>query len=250
MKKILFVLISIGITLAVVPMFAAFEAHVVSVTAKIKASVEVPVGEFDYGEVFPQEIIDLPFEISLSDSFIIESDVVEVNYIVRQKPMCGITSSNGERLFAPLISGVVVPDGQGGYTVDCGQPPRNLDFNEDWGVLPLLCPYIGKKELTTDGTEIENDGFINPFHQPFEIQGNNIVWNDVLGRMSASAGDIADAWELKLVVPCFGSGCGQDWENYVRSINPNVLPGEAAQYVEPPYNIHKVFGCDVWVEAQ
>lgn len=55
---------------ATVPMFAAFEAHVINVTATIENALKVNTSAIDFGTVFPQEKLDKDFTVSLSDSFV------------------------------------------------------------------------------------------------------------------------------------------------------------------------------------
>src|SRR3989338_8563757 len=73
MKKILFGLGAIGVTLVMIPMFVAFEAHVVNVTATIENALNVPIGSIEFGTVFPQEKLDQTFDVSLSDSFLAQA---------------------------------------------------------------------------------------------------------------------------------------------------------------------------------
>src|SRR3989339_809521 len=69
MKKILLSTGAITAVLVGASMFAAFEAHVVNVTAKIENALFVPIKELKFGTVFPQEKLDQTFNVSLSNSF-------------------------------------------------------------------------------------------------------------------------------------------------------------------------------------
>ena len=91
MKKIFLGLGALALAVALVPMFAAFEAHVINVTAQIENALSVPVTPITFGTVFPQEHLNRPLEIALSDSFMTEDRVDDVEYIIRQKPKCGVT---------------------------------------------------------------------------------------------------------------------------------------------------------------
>ena len=67
-------------------MFAAFEAHVINVTAHIENSLEASTYGIDFGTVFPQEyILDESFDIGLSDSFMAQDRANEVSYRIVQK---------------------------------------------------------------------------------------------------------------------------------------------------------------------
>ena len=257
MKKVLLGLGAAGITLAMIPLFAAFEAHVVNVTARIENALTVPVTPINFGTVFPQEQLAQTLPIALSRSFLDEPRVDDVRYIIRQKPKCGVTSNDGTVLDGPTWTGhvVVTPvlDAAGatvGYTssVDCEQDkPKDLQLGQGQtaGLLPSLCEYISKHP---DNQPV-NDGSLNSFHKPYTInqQTGAIVWTDVAGYLAQSAQDILDVWTIDLKVPCFGGYCAQDWADFVHGINPDANP---AEYTQPISNEHKVFGCNLWVEVR
>ena len=253
MKKILAVLAATSAAVLMVPLFAAFEAHVVNVTARIENALSVPVEPIAFGTVFPQEKLFRELPVRLAQSVFDEGRVDDVEYFIRQKPKCGVTTDNGQTLVGPTATGHVNPDGQGGYTVDCGLDPRDKDaagnplpIGSTWDVLPLLCPYLSKHEITEDGQELENDRSLNAFHQPFTVSTSSVDWLDTPGRLVKSAGDLFDTWLIDLVVPCFGGYCAQDWADFVRDVNPNANPDDYDQDIA---NEHKVFGCDLWVEV-
>lgn len=246
-NKILMGLGAAAVTLAVLPMFAAFEAHVINVTAQIENALNVQTNPINFGTVFPQEHLNERLAINLSESFLGEDRVDDVRYIIRQKPKCAITTNNG-RSFDPQNTATghvtVIPTWPG-YTIDCGNPPRPLGTGESWGVLPSLCEYISKKP---DGIPTPNDSTMPSFHHPFSTTTEAIIWNDTNGYLSKDANDTLDMWTIDLSVPCFGGYCAQDWENWVHSINPDpsVNPND---YTQPISNEHKVFGCDLWIEV-
>ena len=109
MKKVLFGLGALAIALAVIPMFAAFEAHVINVTAKIENALAVTTDAIDFGTVFPQEHLEKPLQVVLSRSFIEEDRVDDVEYFIRQKPKCGVMDQNGTVLLGPTGTGHVFP---------------------------------------------------------------------------------------------------------------------------------------------
>lgn len=240
MKKILLSLGAVTAVLVGASMFAAFEAHVVNVTARIENALFVPVKEIQFGTVFPQEQLDRFVGVSLSQSFLDEDRVDDVNYIIRQKPKCGLPIPTDDKS-SPVLYSDFKPTlhGENG-TFTCP---------DGYVTLPLLCPYLSKHEVTTDGTEGENDGSINSFHGPIA----NELWTQavaiayqVKGRLIKAAGDITDNWKIDLKTPCFTKHCAQDWEKYVTDINPTAIP---ADYVQPLENQHQIFGCDLWLEV-
>lgn len=261
MKKILMGLAAAGTAIAMVPLFAAFEAHVINVTARIENALSVPVTPITFGTVFPQEQLDGELPIQLSQSFLDEDRVDDVQYIIRQKPKCGVVHEDGT--VNPSWTGHVVTypvyDQQiiigYRYYVDCEKErPINVPSNEqdpEFYLLPSLCPYLSKHEITRDpidGGEGDNDEGLAAFHQPFMIdqQTGKIIWTDVSGYLSKIALDTLDNWIIDLKVPCFGGYCAQDWADYVHGINPQANPDD---YVQPISNEHKVFGCNLWVEV-
>jgi hypothetical protein len=64
MKKLIVGLLAIGTALAVIPLFAAFEAHVINVTAQIENALQVTTEAIDFGTVFPQEYLAEPLEVA------------------------------------------------------------------------------------------------------------------------------------------------------------------------------------------
>jgi hypothetical protein len=220
-------------TLVALPLVSAFEAHVLNVTAQIENALTVPVKEIEFGLVFPQEEHELPFSVSLSDSFIADRDVDDVEYVLRQKPKCW--NNNPQ---TPLF-GRAIEDAAGNFIC------------EDAGfvVLPLLCPYLSKHETSEDGTETENDESMSAFHgRPGPWTIATTLAHELKGRLAKSASDLDDNWLVDLKVPCFGSGCAQDWADFVHAANPDpdVNP---ADYIEPATNMGALYGCDLWLEV-
>ena len=263
-QKIALGLAALGTAAAMLPLFAAFEAHVINVTAKIENALKVDPHFLNFGTVFPQEKLERPVDIQLSESFQSEPRVDDVEYFIRQKPKCGITWNNGTEIdLTPdgsnpanhlyTRTGHWVKDGQGLWVIDCGVPPRTLQTSpnlETWGPLPVLCPYLSKHSevVLNNGVTGYEDGMLPSFHEPWDLSATstNIKWNDVHGRLSRALGDIKDTWMIDLAVPCFGGYCAQDWADFVRGVNPGADPNA---YTQPIANEHKIFGCDLWVEV-
>ncbi|TSC64098.1 MAG: hypothetical protein G01um1014106_270, partial [Parcubacteria group bacterium Gr01-1014_106] len=247
--------LSAGATaLALLPMFAAFEAHVINVTARIENALSVTTDAIDFGTVFPQQELEKDIHVELSRSFLEEPRVDDVDYIIRQKPKCAVTINDGQTIIGETHTGHVVASSTApnGYIIDCGPDPRPLDPlgnplppNSDWGPLPLLCPYLSKHKFQ-DPDPNQQEVQINAFHKPWAIVNGEVVWNEAKGRLAKSQEDIMDWWLIDLKVPCFGDHCGQDWGSFVHEINPNADP---QQYILPQNLEHKIFGCDLWVEV-
>ena len=246
-QKVLLGVIALVAVAGGVAGLSAFEAHVINVTAKIENALRVKTTEIDFGTVFPQEHLGKPLEVSLSDSFVAEDRVDDVEYRIRQKPKCAVTTVGGTELAdLPTATGHVnVDPATGAVTIDCGPAPENMPTDATWGALPSLCEYISKEG------EDANDETLASFHKPWEVVQDDgglhaIRWTNTLGRLAKSEGDTTDTWTIDLAVPCFGGNCAQDWESFVTGINASATP---AEYVQPIANEHKIFGCDLWVEV-
>ncbi len=249
MKKILTTLGALGAVLVITPMFAAFEAHVVNVTATIENALQVPLDEIKFGTVFPQEMLAQRLPIALSQSFLDEDRVDDVEYFIRQKPKCAVTTLDGKTMLDfPTATGHIKFDATGNMSIDCGPAPAEMPTTGAmWGVLPNLCPYISKHSERDNSADGFEDGHLNSFHQPWMINGTTITWTDVMGHLSKIAHDVEDIWTIDLAVPCFTGHCAQDWEEFVHGVNPDADP---AHYVADPRDEHKVYGCDLWVEVK
>ncbi|MCK4592776.1 VWA domain-containing protein [Candidatus Parcubacteria bacterium] len=244
-KKIIASLALVSVVVVSAAMFAAFEAHVINVTAKIENALYVPIDNIDFGTVFPQEELYESFSISLSQSFQDETRVDDVEYIIRQKPKCGWTMDDGTILLGyPTMSGHVNDAG----IAECPPVPDNPDVPADatWEQLPLLCPYLSKHKVDVD-PDSQNEVQVDAFHQPWYLNdAGELVYTEAKGRLAKSDNDYEDNWVIDLKVPCFGDHCAQDWEDFVYRINPLAV---AADYIQPIGNEHKIFGCDLWVEV-
>ena len=171
-----------------------------------------------------------------------EGRVNTVSYIIRQKPKCGLPIANTDPVEYSAY-GQVTEDTNGNFV--CA--------DEGYQMLPLLCPYLSKHEVTTDGDNTQNDGpGINAFH------GLPGVWDllkaksfddKVYGWLTATS-DIADEWNIDLKVPCFTDHCAQDWPAYVAAnAEPSDPPADPEAYKADPAMEHEIFGCDLWLEV-
>lgn len=154
-----------------------------------------------------------------------------ITYILRQKPKC---VSNTDANVHPQVT----EDGEGNFVCP----------NEST-MMPLLCPYLSKHEITDDpGQGQENDGAgINAFHGlpgPWVLQ--TTLDTQVNGELSAVSEDESDTWNIDLKVPCFGGHCAQDWADFVHEFAPGANPND---YIQPANLEHEIFGCDLWLEV-
>ena len=170
--------------------------------------------------------------------------VTAVSYLIRQKPKCGLpnpqTNPNDPVSYSDF--GVVTENTDG--TFKC--------VDADYVMLPLLCPYLSKHEISGDGDNTENDGpGIAAFH------GLPGIWDlakaksfdtQVWGILTAAGHDILDTWNIDLKVPCFGGYCAQDWAQFVDD-NDGTNQANPNDYTQPIGNEHQIFGCDLWLEV-
>jgi len=228
-KKFWLILGGIAVATISVISISAFEARVINVTAVIENSISVNTTSINFGTVFPQEALDEYFELNLSQSFLEQERVDTVNYIVRQKPKCW---SEIEQAY-----GLVKEDEQGNFICADG---------DGYEILPVLCPFLSKHEITEDG-EVENDSEgINAFHGPIADWNLSHATSTQVAGQLVNDTDITDQWEINLRVPCFEGNCAQDWDEFVLANNPDADP---AAYILPNELEHQLFGCDLWVEV-
>ena len=241
MKKLIIGSIALMAAVAVMPMIAAFEAHVVNVTATIENALYVHPQSIRFGTVFPQEHLFSDFFIAFSESFSVDTQnrVGTVKYVIKQKPM-----PRPERI-----------DALGGKEAardwcHTHAPVNPGDPNDPYydNCYPSICPYISKHpdNLPATGVNANNDVGLPPFHNPeTEFATGKIVKFDANGNTNGR--DSSDSWTVDLAVPCFRGQCAQDWPSFVTGLNPNATNTEV--YKLPQGLEHEVFGCDLWVEV-
>ncbi len=241
MKKLILGLVGVMAALVLMPMFAAFEAHVVNVTATIENALYVHPESIEYGTVFPQEHLLSDFQITFSQSFSATDQrrVGTVEYVIKQKPM-----PRPERMTA-LGGKEAARD-----WCHANAPANPGDVNDPYytNCYPSICPYVSKHPdgNPSTGPNANNDVGLPPFHNPeTDFARGKIVKFDANG--SSIGRDSSDSWTVDLAVPCFQGQCAQDWPAFVRRLNPNITDTEI--YKLPQGLEHQVFGCDLWVEV-
>jgi len=238
MKKILISLSAVAVAVASIPLFAAFEAHVINVTAKIENALTVDTTPIQYGTVFPQEKLDKFVIVALSQSFRDEGRVDDIDYVIRQKPKCGHVVPGTNPVEYSDFKPTVGEDASGNFLCP-----------EGYAQLPLLCPYLSKHEVTTDGIVQENDSKgINAFHGDVDHWGlDTTIATQVKGHLAKSQQDFDDRWDIDLKAPCFAGQCAQDWADFVHAANPDATNTD--KYIQPKSREHQIFGCDLWLEV-
>lgn len=231
--------IAVMTVLVTLPLFAAFEAHVVNVTAKIENALFVHPESLEFGTVFPQEHLFSSFFISFSTSFSESSQkrVGKVDYVIKQKP----------KPRSETIQEMGVEGARDWCHVNA--PANPGDPNDPYYVkcYPNICPALSKHPdgHPSTGPNANNDMGLPPFHDPeTEFAKGTIV--KFTTPSNTIGNDVNDTWDIDLAVPCFKGQCAQDWPNFVHNLNPNANPDD---YMLEPGLEHQVFGCDLWVEV-
>ncbi len=170
-----------------------------------------------------------------------------VSYIIRQKPKCGLPVRDQAGAIIEPVSyddfGLVTEDANGAFK--CA--------DEGYVMLPLLCPYLSKHEMSADGDNTENDGpGIKAFHGlpgAWDLAKAMSFDSKVWGVLTSSGGDTADLWNIDLKVPCFRGFCAQDWPTFVATFSEDGANADPEAYKADPALQHAVFGCDLWLEV-
>lgn len=215
-KKILLGLVAVAVVAGGVAALSAYEAHVINVTAHIENALKVSPasGELVFGTVFPQEYLEKHIWITTSESFC-EADqrrVLMIDYKIVQKPKC--INETGE--YAPVDYAThLCPEG--------------------YKQMPVLCPYLSKTPIDDDDVPYDDYG-VPAFHDVSAI-ATGTIHKDY---------DLEDEWIIDLAVPCFEGYCSQDFDEFVRGINPAANPNDFIL----PYSLESSdFGCDLWIEV-
>lgn len=220
MKKILIGLSAVAIVVATVPLFAAFEAHVINVTARIENALRVHPEGTNFGTVFPQEYLVRALTIGTSDSFckIDQRRVLSIDYKIKQKPKP-----------RPEYVAQVGVDAARQWCHD-NYPPVPYDPQDPaWiaylaNCYPSMCAYLSKQPKYPES----GDTGILAYHDPFDP--SSVAY----GTINKDTDD-SDEWVIDLDVPCFKGHCDQSWTH----------PG----WELPPQLESQTFGCDLWVEV-
>jgi len=218
-NKIFFLTLLAGFVLVIsLPLMAAYEAHVINVTAHIENALRViPSGEMTFGTVFPQEYHEKNIVVTTSESFCAgdQRRVLNIDYKIVQKPKC--VNPAGE--YAP---------------VDHATHECPAGYEE----MPLLCPYLSKTPAHEDSPPYDDYG-VPAFHDPSDPA------SIATGTINKDH-DLADEWIIDLAVPCFDGMCAQDYVEFVHSYNPDADPND---YMPPAELESSDFGCDLWIEV-
>jgi hypothetical protein len=145
-------------------------AQVVSIDSNLSISPNI----ISFETMFPGEVHYKPLVVNLSDSFLGEDILDDVEYRIVQKPKPRIDSP-AEREY-------------------CSHFPNDLTR-----CYPSLCPYLSK---TADNAPA-NDTSIPAYHDP--DAPSSIAY----GRLAKSDNDIEDNWVIDLHTPCFRGQCDQ-----------------------------------------
>ncbi|MCK4592223.1 hypothetical protein KAT63_02145 [Candidatus Parcubacteria bacterium] len=217
-KKVLLTLFAGFVLVVSLPLMAAYEAHVINVTAHIENALKVtPSDDLVFGTVFPQEYHEKRIWVTTSKSFCAgdQRRVLNIDYKIVQKPKC--VNPAGE--YAPVDYA----------THECP---------EGYSEMPSLCPYLSKTPVYDDPEPYKDYGVL-AFHDPSDPS------SIATGTINKDY-DLLDEWIIDLPVPCFEGMCAQDYDEFVYGYNPGV---NSDDYILPSELESSDFGCDLWIEA-
>lgn len=138
----------------------------------INGNLSVTPNIISFATVFPGEILYKPIVVGLSNGFIADPSLDDVEYRILQRPK-PLNESDREY---------------------CAANPA--DYTRCYR---SLCPYLSK---TADNAPA-NDTSIPAFHDP------NASSSIALGRLAKSESDTLDNWVIDLHTPCFAGQCDQ-----------------------------------------
>ncbi len=238
-KKILLALGAVLVVAAGVAAMAAFEAHVINVTAKIENAIGVSTNSIEFGTVFPQEYLERGFTVRLSQSFLDEDQLRlgDVWYKIVQKPKptpffeglledCPECEIRDARMWCHDHgpSDVLYPHpGAGPYTYE------ELCY-------PDLCRFLSKvPDPETNDVGVPSYYSAAGCAVPSPEIATGYLVKCHPAHVACVPGDIEDCWKVDLKVPPVDGYVGQDWP---ASCEDWVVPTNAVEY-----------GCDLWVEV-
>jgi hypothetical protein len=226
-KKLMALGAGLAVVASVVAM-AAYEAHVINVTAHIENALYVHPDELKFGTVFPQEYVEKQFTVELSSSFQEADRVNNVEYVIKQKPKC-------KCVFDPEKE----PEDFEMYCNMEMYAPVNYATHECpmyYEEMESLCPFLSKMD---GDPEDQNDTGVPSYYvegepdwcydfakDPRPLHANGILWKH-------DPADLSDLWVVDLKVPPVDGYVGQDW--------PGSCPTVPTNDVD--------YGCDLWVEV-
>lgn len=240
-KKILLSFCAVAVIAVSASLFAAYEAHIINVTAKIENALTVDTTPIEFGTMFPQEVAERNISLALSSSFQAEDRVDDVSYVIKQKPK--VKGDPYETITPPRY-----PEGIIAHEFCLNEAPVNPnDLSDDYYTYcyPNLCPYLSKHKNCNDDDALTDmppyDTEVDSFHDPLDPA------NYAHGYLVHSSNDLVDNWIIDLAVPCFEGKCDQGYEDWVKEINPAVE--NPFDYVLDPRMESASFGCDLWIEV-
>ena len=226
MKKGLLIVGAFAIVFATVPMFAAFEAHIINVTAHIENALRVHDEVLPFGTVFPQEYLERSTTIDLSDSFLGQTRVAYVDYVIKQKPKCECTPEGVSGDLCELGDHAPVS-----YTAPHECPDGFVEMKD-------LCKFLSKN----DGDPSDQNDSGHPSYYvdvsppgPSADDYCEAPGADATGRLDQRGDDFSDLWIIDLKVPPVEGYIGQDW------------PASCSDYVVALDS--QDYGCDLWIEV-
>ncbi len=228
-KKILLSLGAIVAVVAGVVGMAAFEAHVINVTAHIENALNVHPTAIAFGTVFPEEYTTSQFTVETSTSFDAATRVDDVEYVIKQKPKCICDSAEytNEQLCPELESMLLLI-----MPLICV-----LRFITQWRI--FVNSYQRRMRIPADGNDHSHPSYYSNGPDGIPLTADDfcpiLQVTNANGVLSKLAQDTTDLWTVDLKVPPIERYVGQDW------------PASCARFVVPSNDVD--YGCDLWIEV-
>lgn len=170
MKKTLLLVGAVAICLATVPLFAAFEAHVINVTAHIENALSVDTTPIEYGIVFPEEVRHRTFQVDCSTSFQQQERIDDIHYKIVQKPKPKTVEDPRDLIYPRSFpNGIAAWN----YCLNQTSDPEYLTY-----CYRNLCPFLQKMSSEGEGDTEES------------------------AYLAQSEKDCEDTWSIAFDVPC------------------------------------------------
>lgn len=213
-KKILLSLFSAVAIVGGVIALSAFEAHIINVTADITNGLQLTIEEIPFGTVLPQEYLEKDFIIGLSQGFIDTPRLLNITYVIKQKPK------------------PIWPE-----PISCEQSFKDIaearnychkNYNDLDCCYLSLCPFLSKNDADPE----DNNDTTAPSYFQKTPTPHCITPAEASGKLDRETSDISDKWKIDLKVPPVYGYAAQDW------------PADC-----PTISKEAKYGCDLWIEV-
>lgn len=266
MKKIVLTLAAVVAVTAGVVGMSAFEAHIINVTAHIENALKVDTTSIAFGTVFPQEYTTQTATVELSNSFLAQDRIDDIEYKIVQKPkplpniqgvvtettLAADANAGDSTITVASANGMAAGDnlaiGYHGASMERGVISGisgdvitlttvllngHLTGENVVVVYKDLCKFLSK---TPDNDPINDTGVPSYFGANGCAEpSSHVALGKLVNYGDVAIKDISDTWTIDLKVPPVKGYVGQDW------------PASCQSYVVEKDGDN--YGCDLWIEV-